>query len=120
MRETKALRVFYRKSDNQIIWTHELRGTGAFPTTIEADLAEIPYKMPDGLVALGGNVDDYACIEEADTQRAINFLASDNNRIIKGKLVAGDRRVVPEPPLHRDLVAEIDEIKARVKELEKK
>lgn len=122
--ETKALRVFYRKSNNQIVWTHELRGTGKFPTTITQDLAEIPDKIisreldADGSVIgetrVGGVVQNYSCIEEQDSQRASNALLSDNNKISNGKLIIGSKRVIVEHQPPRDLLAEIDELKARL------
>lgn len=93
--ETKAVRIFYRKSDNQIVWHHELRGTGEFPTTIDNDLAEIPSKIPDGIMPLGGIAEDYGCIEEQDSQKACDFLNSDESKIVDERLVIGPKRVVP-------------------------
>lgn len=117
--ETKAIRVFYRKADNEIVWYHELRGAGEFLTTIGEDLGEIPSKMPDGETPLGGIPEDYACVEESDTQRTDKFLASDDNKVVDGKLVIGTPRPVVEPTPARDLAAEIDELKAKVEKLEK-
>ena len=116
----KAVRVFYRKSDSQIVWTRTLDGTGEFSTTIEQNLAEMPDNMPDGETPLGGVPEDYACIEVTDQTTISAFMASDSNTVVKGKLITGTPRpiVIPEPP--RDLVAEIDELKAKVTELEKK
>ena len=108
--DTKALRVFYRESDNQIVWTHELRGSGEFPTTLVDDLAEIPDKVISmeldaeenivSQVKLGGRIEDYACIEEQDPQKATNALLSDSNRIVLGKLKIGDKRITSKylPP----------------------
>lgn len=118
--ETKALRVFYGKSDNKIVWTYELRGTGKFPTTISKDLAKIPGKMPDGETSLGGKPQDYACIKVMDAQRAIAFLKSDENKIVDGKVVIGAKRITPEPIPARDLTAEIDTLEARLRILEKR
>ena len=105
---TKALRIFYRKSDGQPVWTHELRGSGIFPTTPEQDLAQIPDKVGQG------NIDDYACIEETNVQRAEAALDSDDNRILDGKLIVGAKRITPEAIQPRNLRAEIDELKARL------
>lgn len=115
----KALRVFYRKSDNKIVWTHELRGTGEFPTTVEIDLSQIPGTMPDGKTPLRGVIDDYECIEELDSQKASAFLASDTNAVVNGKLIIGNPRSIIIPQSSRNLAAEIDELKAKIKKLEK-
>lgn len=121
--ETKAVRVFYRKSDNQVIWTHELKvlkgSSGKFPTTIKDDLNEIPLKMPDGITPLGGVPDDYGCIEVTESTAAKGFLSSDNNKVADGKLVIGTPRITPIPVPPRDLVAEIDKLKERIAKLEK-
>lgn len=115
--ETKAVRAFYRKADNEIVWTHELKGTGEFPLLIEDNLSEIPNKMPDGEMPLGGVPEDYACIEETDPQRASDFLASDDNKVVDGKLVIGAPRpeIPPEPPhsTHISIIEAIDPTKAR-------
>lgn len=106
--KTKAVRVFYRKSNNQIVWSHELRipfegYPGEFPTTMEQDLAEIPNKAIitgiDGegepiLTKLGGIPKDYAGIEETNSQRAKDFLNSDKNTIVDGALVIGAKRII--------------------------
>ena len=114
----RALRIFYQKSNNQIVWQHETRspeGKPAIsPTTIEEDLANIPDKMPDGKTPL-----DYGYIEvgEADIDA---YFASDNNRVIDNKLAVGTPRIEveeppPEPP--RDLAAETTTQKAEIDEL---
>ena len=116
----RALRIFYQKSNNQIVWQHETRSpegkTAISPTTIEEDLANIPDKMPDGETPLGETLRDYGYIEvgEADIDA---YFASDNNRVIDNKLAVGTPRIeVEEPPLEppRDVLAEIDELKARL------
>lgn len=127
---TKAIRVFYRKSDGKIVWTHELRGIGEFPTTIEQDLAEILDKVTsreiayDGTIIsetkLGGKVEDYACIEEQNPQRASDALTSDENQIINGKLIIGAKRIISEPTPPRNLFTELDTLKARIEKLEGK
>lgn len=105
----KAVRVFYGRADNQIVWTHTLESpggySGIFPTTIEQDLAEIPDKTPDGETPLGRAIEDYACIEETDTERATAFLGSGDNSIVNGKLIIGELRppIRLEPPLSTHL-----------------
>lgn len=100
---TQALRVFFRKSDSQIVWTHQVtdfadRQPVPFPTTVEEDLAEIPYKIPVlDSPPLGGSAQDYACIEVQDTQKVEAYLASDTNRIVDGALVIGEPRLPPPP-----------------------
>lgn len=121
----KAVRVFYRKTDSQIVWNSSLEGDGIFPRTIEEELVTIPNvevgttETSEG-IPLGGAPEDYACIEVTDQSIITTFIASDSNTVVKGKLITGTPRpiVIPEPP--RDLVAEIDELKAKVTELEKK
>ncbi|GAJ02839.1 unnamed protein product, partial [marine sediment metagenome] len=48
----RALRVFYRKSDSQIVWQHETRSPERIPalcpTSIDDDLVAMPENMPDG------------------------------------------------------------------------
>lgn len=109
--ETVAIRVFYRKSDNQIVWTHELRSPegylGQFPTTVEQDLAEIPDKMPDEITPLGGMPEDYACIPVEDTQVIEEFFASDDNTIVNAHLITGAPRPPPEPDPDTIRAAEI-------------
>lgn len=109
---TKGLRVFYSKIDNLIVGTHELQAPeekqdAKFPNTVENDLTTVPDKpqlnatgsvVLDGngnLIKLGGVPEDYACIEELDSQRASDLLASDENSIVDGKLVIGAKRIVP-------------------------
>lgn len=95
-----ALRVFYRKSDNQIVWYHETRSPGETPaicpTTIEDDLVDIPGKKPDGELPLGGNSSDNGCVEvkEADID---SYFASDTNKVVDGKLKIGKPRPKPKP-----------------------
>lgn len=118
----RALRVFYRKSDNQIVWYHETRSPEGIeaicPSTIEEDLAGIPDKMPNGETPLGGSKSDYGCIEveEADIDA---YFASDTNEVVDDKLKIGKPRPKPElkpkPEIINPLV-EIDEIKAKLKE----
>lgn len=102
MSETKAIRVFYRISDSEIVWYHLViapEGMPAlFPNTHEEDLAGIPTNCPGGETPLGGLPGDYACIEEHDTQVVNAFLASDNNQIVGGELSVGEPRPEPPPP----------------------
>jgi len=117
------VRVFYRKSDNDIVWSCELRGGGIFPTTVETDLTDISNMMPDGKTPLGGVPEDYACIVELDPERTEGFLNSDENKIVDGALIIGAERITPKPTPTippRDLVAEIDELKARLDSIEVK
>jgi len=102
--ETKAVRIFYRKSDNQIVWTHTVvdfmgRTPAFFPTTIEEDLAKIPDKPKlnsDGSIIegtrLGGVVEEYDYVQEDDSQRAQDALDSDENRIVNKRLIVGRKR----------------------------
>lgn len=93
----RALRIFYRKSDGQIVWYHETRspeGLDAIcPTTVAQDLAEIPDKMPDGKTALGGVSSDYNGIEvkEKDIEA---YFASDDNKVVGKVLIIGKPREV--------------------------
>ena len=132
----KAIRVFYRKSDGKVIWSHQLvcpdGYDGKFPTTIEQNIEELPDKPQldatgsvildanENPFKLGGVPDDYACIEVTDQLTISAFVASDSNTVVNGKLVTGTPRpiVIPEPP--RDLAKEVDELKDMVKELESK
>ncbi len=107
--ETKAIRVFYRIIDNQIIWTHTTSDSNGripapFASTVEQDLAGIPNNKPDGITALGGIQDDYACVvgqyhpysfQINDIATIDAFLTSDENTIVDGVLVIGAKRVVP-------------------------
>ncbi len=52
---TVALRIFYRKQGGQSVWTHELRGRGVFPMSVEQDLASVPDREGNG------RVEDYGC-----------------------------------------------------------
>lgn len=119
----RNLRVFYRKSDNELVWYHETHSPegvkAVCPSTIEQDLADLPNKMPDGENPLGGSSSDYGSIEvkEADIDA---YLASDANKVVAGKLLIGEPRPEPEPISElppRDLLAELE---ARVKALENK
>lgn len=112
----KAIRVFYRLSDGEVVWAFTLEAPEEkldpkFPTTIEQDLAELPDKPKldaigsvildtDGnFIKLGGVSEDYACITETDPTRIAGFLASDSNRVVDGQLVIGEPRPpAPEPP----------------------
>ena len=121
----KKLRVFYRKSDSQIVWNSSLEGKGVFPRAVGEELEMLPeIKIGATLTSegtpLGGKPEDYSCIEVTDQPTISAFVASDSNTVVKGKLVTGQPRpiVVPEPP--RDLAAEIDKLKAKVADLEKK
>ena len=131
--ETKAVRVFYRKSDNQIAWTPlttdpKGRTPAPFAATVEKDLAGIPDKPQldangsvildanDNPIRLGGVPEDYACVEELDNQRASDALDSDKNQVVDGNLIIGAERIIPEPIPPRDALAEIDDIKVKLKE----
>lgn len=119
----QALRIFYRKSDERIVWSHETRSPEGVkvvcPSTIEEDLSDIPSKIPDGETPLGGMPSDYGCIEVKEANIDA-FFASDSNKVVKGKLKIGNLRPEPEPEPEpepaRDPLAEIDKIKARLKE----
>ena len=118
----RALRVFYRKLDSKIVWYHETRSPegklAICPTTIEEDLSNIPNLKLDGKIVLGGIPEDYSCIK-AKSEDLAAYFASDENRVVNDKLITGSKRVVlpkPEPELVRDLVAEIDELKAKLKQ----
>ena len=111
----KAVRVFYRKADNSIVWYHALEGSGKFPNSIEDDLTKLPQQRV-GTILLGGYPNLYAGIEENDPSKADAFLASDNNQIIDDVLVTGTPRPVVTPPPPRDLAAELDKLKAKLKQ----
>lgn len=113
---TKAVRGFFRKSDGKQVWYHELRGSGSFPTPITEDLTELPNKMPDGEIPLGGVPEDYVCIEETNLDRIAKLFASDGNTIVDSKLVIGVPRVLPEPKPIRNPLTEIDELRANLKD----
>ncbi len=113
----RALRAFYRKSDNKVVWYHETiapKGIRAIcPSTIEEDLAEIP-------ATFGGNKSDYGGIEVEEVEIEA-FLKSDTNEIIAGKLKVGKPRPAPEPAPPEPAPpepTEIDLLKKRVKDLE--
>lgn len=122
---TKTVRVFYRKLDNQIVWSSSLEGDGVFPITVEDELEKLPaIKIGTTLtfegVPLGGKPEDYSCIEVTDQPTISAFLASDNNTMIEGKLATGAPRLIVESQPVRDFAKEIDELKAKVAELETK
>lgn len=124
------LRVFYRKSDSQTAWVSTLDGAGEFPRSIEEELESLPdtkiidsFDLPTGQEVfhlLGGKSDDYSCIEVNDQPTISAFMASDSDAVVKGKLVTGAPRPVVFPTPVRDLAKELDELKDRIKELEKK
>ena len=90
--ETKAVRIFYRKSDNAVVWTHELRGPvdydrAEFPNTVDDDLAALPEKVISiewasdswtviNEIKLGGRKEDYICVEEKDKTKSQELLAA--------------------------------------------
>lgn len=94
----RALRVFYNKSNNEIVWYHETRSPEGMPaicpSTVEKDLVSMPDHKPDGETPLGGNSSNYGCIEvrEADIDA---YFASSTNKVVDGKLKIGKPR--PEP-----------------------
>jgi len=88
--ETKALRIFYRKGTNEIVWTHMVvdfmgRPNPVFPTTLAKDLKDLPNKKPDGEHLLGGNSSDYESIEELNIDKINSF--SNKSKILNGVLV---------------------------------
>jgi len=92
------LRVFYRKSNSQIVWNSSLDGDGVFPRTVEEELEKLPDIMVGATLTsegapLGGKPEDYACIEVTDQPTISAFMASDSNTVVGGKLVTG----VPRP-----------------------
>ncbi len=116
---TKALRVFYRKSTNDILWTLTIedfkqRDIVPFSNTIEEDLAKLPDTMPDGITPLGGVPEDYDCVEIQETETVNKILDSDVNRIDKGKVIFGAPRMKPEPEPPEDLAAKIANLEARL------
>lgn len=121
----KALRVFYKKLDLQIVWNSSLEGDGVFPRTVEEELEKLPeIKIGATLtsegIPLSGKPEDYACIEVTDQPTICAFVASDSNAVVDGKLITGTPRPIIEPIPVRDLAKEIDELKLKVAELEKK
>lgn len=94
------LRVFYRISNNQIVWNGTTETE--FPYTIEQDIAGIP------LTLIGGQPSDYACIQVTDKTTIDKFMASDGNTVINGKLVTGVARIVTPPAPPRDIPKEVE------------
>ena len=103
--EVKAVRVFYQKADNEIVWRHTLTGTGEFANTKEEDLAGIPDTMPNGETPLGGVPEDYACIEVTDQTTISAFMASDSNTVVNGELITGTPRPIVIPVESPDVIA---------------
>jgi len=95
--ETKVVRIFYDRANGEIVWYHELRGPGVFPTTASEDLLELPnkvtrYELDENVkltvpVRLGGEVHDYACTEITEEDTINLFLSSIPKRVVEGKLV---------------------------------
>jgi len=93
----KALRVFYRNSDSEVIWYHALEGPGVFPTTIDEDLAEIPDKITtyvadaDGKltqpVKVGGVVTDHSALEVTDPDTIRLFFSPGRKQVRDGRLI---------------------------------
>ena len=117
---SRKLRVFYRKSDKEIVWTHDLLDVSGkeavFKTTQEEGLADIPNKMPDGKTPLGGSHDDYACVEIAGEDQVDAYMNTDDRSIADGKLIMGEPRPPQPPP--RNFMEELDGLKARLDTLE--
>lgn len=115
----KAIRVFYRKADGEVVWTFSLEAPEEkldpkFQTTIEQNLAELPTRGLTGYdnKPIDGVPEDYACITETDPDRIAGFNASDSNRVVDGELVIGEPRPPapgPIPPLSTHL-ARLDNI----------
>jgi len=98
----EALRVFYRKSDSEIVLPASLEGPGVFPHSVEEGLRALPETKVRATLTfegtpLGGEPDDYACIEISDEAIMASFMASDINTIVNGELVTGEPRI--NPPL---------------------
>ena len=93
---TKAVRIFTRKSDNQIVWTHELRGPGEFPISLSDDLKRLPGAVVHSeldaegnmlATLLGGKATDYQGVEIKDAAKAV--VALDGIKI-------GEKTINPE------------------------
>lgn len=119
---SRKLRVFYRKADNEIVWTHDLINASGeeavFRVSQKEDLADIPNKMPDGKSPLGGSPDDYACVEIAGEAQVDAYMNTDDRSIVGGKLIMGEPRPPKPPP--RNLLLEVDKLTARLAKLEAK
>jgi len=119
----KTLRVFYRKSDSEIVWNSSLEGSGVFSRTVEEELEMLPStKVGTTLISegtpLGAKPEDYSCIEVTDQSLISAFMDSDSNTLVNGKLVTGTARPTPEPTPLRDLAKEIDGLDARISNIE--
>ncbi len=96
---TKALRFFYDKVTRKIVWSHELREPGVFPTTIEEDLEEIPGKKPypivdtSGLIisnpSLGGSIEDYEWDETSDMAIIDRYFSFHGSTITINQVLGG-------------------------------
>ena len=117
------LRIYYNKNTGTVDWTYALRGPGNFPTTIRQDIKLLPGKLVtirEGIpIYLGGQVEDYACIEINDPNIIDQVLDSDDNRVEVDNLIVGSPRVKQKAPLPRNLAQEIDELKGRLTDLER-
>ena len=74
----RCLRVFYKKADKTIVWTHEIINIKGdqpgFATGSEKNqLNALPAIKPDGIVPLGGNPEDYGYYDITDTQTVNNY-----------------------------------------------
>ena len=94
----EKLRIFYNKTN--ILWTHLVTGTGIFPNTVIEDLNALPKGTK--------------CLEiiEQDTIKA--FMRSDLNHVKNDVLIIGEPRPIIQPEIQRDIVAEFDELKAKL------
>lgn len=97
--EAKALRLFSNEVTGEIVWYHELRGTGVYPTTIEEDLAEIPSKRPHPIAdgngniisnpSLGGSIDDYECYETYDLSIIERYFSFQGSTVTISQVLGG-------------------------------
>ena len=112
------LRVFYRKSTNEIVWNSTT--DGEFPYSTEQDIEKLPNTKPDGETPIGGTPEDYSCLVVEDKTEVDAFLASDDNTVVTGKLVSGLPRQVILPEPAKDVLKELDALKARIEVSENK
>ena len=94
----KALRVIYSK-DNQIISTYGLEGPGVYPVSLEDYLRT--YLDCKGL-------------ELTDPTQITRFLASDGNIVSDDKVIVGAPRPSSSETPRRDLMKELDNLKAQL------
>ena len=98
----KATRVYYDKSGN-IVYHIGLEGTGAFPRTIEQELAGLPV--------------DTAVLTITDPVVIEAYYRKINNRVVNSELILGDDIPIAPLPAKLDYKAEWQAADTVVKKL---